>query len=121
MIERLFIEIIFSIHLNHIFFFQAVGKKRIIKRYEQLPEDILEHIKEQYSDGFEDYLISFTNPNGEIEFGLPFETEDTYYLVKMPKSEAPEEEEEYDSSSTFGGFDNFENLEIVDDVEEEEE
>ena len=98
-----------------------MGKKRIIKRYEQLPEDILENLKEQYPDGFEDYLISFTNPKGEIEFGIPLETEDTIYLVKMPKSEAPEEEEDYDSSSTFGGFDNFENLEIVDDVEEEEE
>ena len=105
----------------HNFCFKAVGKKRIIKRYEQLSEDILESLKEQYPDGFEDYLISFTNPKGEIEFGLPFETEDTIYLVKMPKNQAPEEEEDYDSSSSFGGFDNFENLEIVDDVEDEEE
>jgi len=39
-----------------------VGKKRIIKRYEQLPEEILVQLKEKYPDGFEDYLISFTNP-----------------------------------------------------------
>ncbi|MBN2214567.1 MAG: hypothetical protein JW723_10005 [Bacteroidales bacterium] len=98
-----------------------MGKKRIIKRYEQLSEDVLEGLKEKYPDGFEEYLISFTNHKGEIEFGLPFETEDTIYLVKMPKNQAPEEEEDYDSSSSFGGFDNFENLEIVDDVEDEEE
>ncbi|NJK85051.1 MAG: hypothetical protein HC906_02845 [Bacteroidales bacterium] len=48
-----------------------MGKKKIIKRFEQLPEDILERVKEKYPDGFEDFLISFTNPKGEIEFGLP--------------------------------------------------
>ena len=117
----MFFEVIFYIHLTHNFCLKAVIKKRIIKRYEQLSEDILEILKEQYPDGFEDYLISFTNPRGEIEFGLPFETEDTVYLVKMPKNQAPEEEEDYDNSSAFGGFDNFENLEIVDDVEDEEE
>lgn len=86
-----------------------------------MPEEILIGLKEQYPDGFEDYLISFTNLKGEIEFGLPYETDDTIYLVKMPKNQAPEEEEDYDSSSSFDGFDNFENLEIVDDVEDEEE
>lgn len=98
-----------------------MGKKKIIKRYEQLPEDILEKVKEKYPDGFEDYLISFTNPKGEIEFGLPYDTEDTTYLIKMPKSTVADEEEDFDSSTTFGGFDNFENLDIADEVEEDEE
>ncbi|MFO7657258.1 MAG: hypothetical protein R6W78_09335 [Bacteroidales bacterium] len=95
-----------------------MGKKRIIKRYEQLPEDILEKLKVQYPDGFEDSLISFTNPKGEIEFGLPYETDDTTYLIKMPKSQVAEEEDDFDTPASFGGFDNFENLEIVDEVEE---
>ena len=98
-----------------------MGKKRIIKKFEQLSDEILEKVRDRYPDGFEDNLISFTSPNGEIEFALPLETEDTSYLIKMPKNQVAEEEEEYESSTSYGGFDNFENLEIVDDVEEEEE
>jgi len=98
-----------------------VGKKRIIKKFEQLSDEILEKIRIRYPDGFEDNLISFTSPNGEIEFALPLETDDTSYLIKMPKNQITEEDEEYDSVSSFGGFDNFENLEISDDVEEDED
>ncbi len=98
-----------------------MGKKRIIKKFEQLSDEILEKIRIRYPDGFEDNLISFTSPNGEIEFALPLETDDTSYLIKMPKNQITEEDEEYDSVSSFGGFDNFENLEISDDVEEDED
>jgi DNA-directed RNA polymerase subunit delta len=97
-----------------------VGKKRIIKAYEQLPDDLVERIKEKYPDGFDDHLITFTNPRGEIEVALPFETDDTYYLVKMPKSAASDDEEDFESSS-YDEFDNFENLEIGEDVADEEE
>jgi hypothetical protein len=51
---------------------------------------------------------------------LPYETEDTYFLIKMPKSTASESEDDIESSS-FDEFDNFENLEIGEDVADEEE
>ena len=100
-----------------------MGKKRIIKNYEQLPEDIVEQVKEKYPDGFEDNLITFENSRGEIELALPFETEDTYFLIKMPKSNTAEQEEEEEDfeNSAIDEFDNFENLEITDDVADEEE
>ena len=47
-------------------------------------------------------------------------TEDIYYLIKLPRTNAAEEEEEVESSS-FDEFDNFESLEIGDDVSEDEE
>ncbi|MBN2275049.1 MAG: hypothetical protein JXR41_06435 [Bacteroidales bacterium] len=97
-----------------------MGKKRIIKAYEQLPAEMAEQIKERYPDGFDDHLITFTNARGEIEVALPYETDDTYFLVKMPKNSASEDEEDYESSS-YDEFDNFENLEISDDVADEEE
>lgn len=103
----------------------SVIKKKIIKNFEQLPEQIIEQVREMYPDGFEDNLITFENLKGEIELALPFETEEIYYLIKMPKSntsekEEVEEEEEFDSTS-LEEFDNFENLEIADDIAEEEE
>jgi DNA-directed RNA polymerase subunit delta len=99
-----------------------VVKKKLIKKYEQLPEDIIEQVKKKYPDGFEDNLITFENSQGEIELALPFETDDTYYLIKMPKNNTAEEEEEEDyENSSLDEFDNFENLEITDDVSDEEE
>ena len=97
-----------------------MGKKRIIKAYEQLPDEMVEKIKEKYPDGFDDHLITFTNTKGEIEVALPYETEDTYFLVKMPKNAAADDEEDFESNS-YDEFDNFENLEIGEDVADEEE
>lgn len=78
-----------------------------------------------YPDGFEDSLITFENLRGEIELALPFETEEIYYLIKMPKNnrskkDEEEEEEEFDNTS-LEEFDNFENLEIADDISDEED
>jgi len=102
-----------------------VVKKKIIKNYEHLPEEIIEQVKEMYPDGFEDSLITFENLRGEIELALPFETEEIYYLIKMPKNnrskkDEEEEEEEFDNTS-LEEFDNFENLEIADDISDEED
>lgn len=97
-----------------------MGKKRLIKAYEQLSEELVEKLKETYPDGFEDRTITFTNPRGEIEVAIPFETEEIYYLIKLPRNSATEEEEESDSSS-YEEFDNFESLDIGDDVQDEDE
>ena len=100
------------------------GKKKIIKHFDQLPEEIIKQVREMYPDGFEDNLITFENLRGEIELALPFETEEIYYLIKMPKRNSrekeEEEEEEFDNTS-LEEFDNFENLEIADDITDEEE
>ena len=96
-------------------------KKRIIKKFEQLPSEIIEEVKKEYPDGFEDNLITFANPKGEIEVALPFETEDTYYLIKMPKNTSAKEEDDIIDNSMFQSFDNFENLEIADDSDSDDD
>ena len=100
-----------------------VDKKRIIKKFEQLPDEILALVKRKYPDGYEDSLITFQSPNGELEIGLPLETNDAYYLIKMPKNNLSEEEEdEYDNSeSANDDFDNLDNLQIADEIADEEE
>ena len=98
-----------------------MGKQRIIKAFEQLSENLVEKLKEKYPDGYEDHMITFTNSKGEIEVAIPFETEEIYYLIKLPRTSATEEEEEIESSSYDEEFDNFESLDISDDVADEEE
>ncbi len=98
------------------------GKRRIIKKFEQLSADMAEQLKSSFPEGFEDNLITFANPKGEIEVALPFETEDTYYLIKMPKvSRAAEDEEDETDNNPLGEFDNFENLHIDENVADDDD
>lgn len=83
---------------------------------------MLELIKSNYPDGFEDNLITFQTATGELASGLPLETDDTYYLIRMPKSVAPEEDDDYDNSeSDSDNFENLDNLQIADDAPDEED
>lgn len=97
-------------------------KKRIIKKFEQLSAELLEQIKEKYPEGFEDSLITFQAATGELATGLPLETEDTYYLIRMPKSVAAEEEDDYDNNnSDSDSFENLDNLQIADDMSDDDD
>jgi hypothetical protein len=79
-------------------------------------------IKSEYPNGYEDSLITFQTATGELATGLPIETEDTYYLIRMPKSIVPEDEDDFDNTeSETDGFENLDNLQIADDVADEDE
>jgi hypothetical protein len=74
-------------------------KKRIIKDYDKLPEEIHEQIKLHYPSGFSQYLIKFTNKEGLRVSALPFETPETSYLLRMTVYEAQaiiENDDDYD-------------------------
>lgn len=74
-------------------------KRRVIKDYEKLPEEIHEQIKLTYPSGFSQNLITFTNKEGKRVSALPFETDDTYYLIRMTVHEAIaiiEDDDDYD-------------------------
>lgn len=80
------------------------AKPRVLKAFEALDQSIQEQIKLAYPEGFEDYLIRFTNKEGIYQSGLPFETEDKYYLVKMTRDEAQEliaEDDDYDDDGNL--------------------
>ena len=58
-------------------------KKNLIVSYKNLTDDLKELFKETYPDGHNDYLQRFVKPNGETIFVVPFETDDTAYMVKF--------------------------------------
>ncbi|MFH1000453.1 MAG: hypothetical protein V1783_06400 [Bacteroidota bacterium] len=79
-------------------------KKRVIKDYEKLTEEIQEQIKLTYPTGFSQNLITFTNKEGKRVSALPFETDDTYYLVRMTVYEALaiiEDDDDYDDDGVL--------------------
>lgn len=80
------------------------NKPRILKAFENLDVEIQEQIKLAYPEGFRNHLIKFVNKDGEYQSGLPFETEDKYYLVKMTAAEARElieEDDDYDDDGNL--------------------
>jgi hypothetical protein len=64
------------------------NKPRIIKDYEKLDPAVQAMIREAFPSGYGPALITITNKDGLLISALPFETEDKYYLVKMPVREA---------------------------------
>lgn len=92
-----------------------MGKKRIIKKFELLPPELLALLKKEYPDGYEDNLITFQTLTGELAIGLPLETDDTYYLIRMPKASLPEDDDDDDDSGSSDNFESLDNIEIADD------
>lgn len=58
-------------------------KKNLIVSYKNLTDDLKNLFKEAYPDGYNNYITKFVKPNGEAIFVVPFETEDTAYMVKF--------------------------------------
>jgi hypothetical protein len=76
-----------------------MSKPRVVKDYEKLTEEVIEQIKLVYPLGFSRHLVSFLNKDGEKKKGLPFETDDFYYLIRMTEEKAEaiiEEDDDYD-------------------------
>lgn len=81
-----------------------MSKKRIVKDYENLPEEIVSRVKMEYPHGFAEHLVSFTNKDGKKVSALPFETEEIYYLIRMTVKEARQivnEDEDYDDEGNL--------------------
>ncbi|MDF1695133.1 MAG: hypothetical protein P1U56_04850 [Saprospiraceae bacterium] len=78
-----------------------MNKPRLIKNYESLTEEVQEQIKLVYPKGFSKHLITFKNREGQIQKGLPFETEDFIYLIRMTEAKANaliEGDDDYDEN-----------------------
>ncbi len=82
----------------------TLAKKRVIKDYEALPEDIIRLVKLRYPTGFAAFLVQYTNKEGKLVSALPFETEEMYYLIRMTMQEAKrlvKEDEDYDDEGVL--------------------
>ena len=100
-----------------------MSKKRIVKDYENLPEEIVSRVKMEYPQGFAEHLVSFTNKEGKKVSALPFETEDIYYLIRMTQKEARQiisEDEDYDDEGNLRDDYTMEDFDTGEDDDEED-
>lgn len=79
-------------------------KPKVIKDYEKLADDLIEQIKLTYPKGFRRNLISFIDMDGKKKKGLPFETDDRYYLIRMTEQRATDiiaDDDDYDTDGNL--------------------
>lgn len=95
-----------------------MAKKRVVKDYEALPEDITRLVKIKYPTGYVDHLVTYTDKEGKKVSALPFETDDTYYLIRMTIIEAKrivKEDEDFDDDGVLKG--EFADVEVGDEFD----
>ena len=76
-----------------------MSKPKVIKDFLKLDEDLQEQILAQYPDGYEENLILFTDRDGKYAQALPYETEDKFYLLRMPQQKARKNVSDTDGSA----------------------
>ena len=98
-------------------------KKRVIKDYKNLPEEIREAIRDKYPQDYTSDVITFFDKDKHLVSALPYETDQISYLIKMPSSLHLEEEEQ--APSPMEAIPDRERLEDLDEekylLQEEEE
>jgi hypothetical protein len=65
-----------------------LAKKRVVKDYNALTEEIVRLVKNKYPSGYAESLVTYNDKEGKKVSALPFETDDTYYLIRMTVLEA---------------------------------
>lgn len=76
-------------------------KKRLVANFHNLTPEQQEAVKELYPHGFTEVMTRIDKPNGDFFYVVPYETDDTSYLVKIDvkiddRSEEDEEKDYYD-------------------------
>jgi len=99
-----------------------LAKKRVVKDYDALPEDIVRLVKMKYPTGYADHLVTYSDKEGKKVSALPFEADDAYYLIRMTILEAKrlvKEDVDYDEEGVLR--EDFADVEVGDEFDGEGE
>jgi DNA-directed RNA polymerase subunit delta len=99
-----------------------LAKRRIVKDYEALPEEIVRLVKMKYPTGYATSLVTYTDKEGKKVSALPFETDEAYYLIRMTVLDAKrivKEDEDFDEDGVLRG--DFADVEVGDEFDGEGE
>lgn len=95
-----------------------MAKKRVVKDYDALSEEIVRLVKMKYPTGYADHLVSYTDKVGKKVSALPFEADDAHYLIRMTILEAKrlvKEDEDFDDEGVLRG--DFSDVEVGDEFD----
>jgi len=113
---KIFLLLYLSLHATinlKIFKNMKPNKIKIITKYENLSPELQEKIKILYPPDYIDFLVRFTDKDGKIVSALPLETDDKFYMVKMPiikeKKTKKKDHDDEDGEFDEGNEDNIDN------------
>lgn len=94
-------------------------KKRVIKDYEKLTQDLKNLLNETYPGGIAEFVKPYTDVQGKLFYAVPLETDDDYFLIRLPFKMVNIKEEEEEVKSRSEEEDVFEEL-TLEDLDEDE-
>ncbi|MBP3317383.1 MAG: hypothetical protein J6L01_02720 [Alistipes sp.] len=62
---------------------QNISKKRLVTNFHNLSPEQQEAVKALYPRGFAEVMTRIDKPNGDFFYVVPYETDDTSYMVKI--------------------------------------
>ena len=93
-------------------------KKRIVTSIHNLTPEQLEEVKALYPKGFSEVMSRIDKPNGEFFYVIPYETEDTSYLlkidVKIDDSADSAEDDDFYGDDEIAGADEIQDEAVAD-------
>ena len=78
----------------------AANKPKVIKDFEKLSPEMQEAIKLKYPTGYFKFMVDYFDREGNKKSALPYETDEFFYLVKMPvvaPKGGDDDDDDYDS------------------------
>lgn len=82
----------------------TVTKKRVIRDFDKLGKSFRKKVLKSFPNGFNRDSITYLSVQGKTVAAIPFETEDTFYLLRLPsatptvrKTKTRFKEDDYDS------------------------
>ena len=94
-------------------------KKRIVTSIHNLTPEQLEEVKALYPKGFSEVMSRIDKPNGEFFYVIPYETEDTSYLlkidVKIDDSADSAEDDDFYGDDEIAGADEIQDEAVAED------
>ena len=94
-------------------------KKRIVTSIHNLTPEQLEEVKALYPKGFSEVMSRIDKPNGEFFYVIPYETEDTSYLlkidVKIDDSADSVEDDDFYGDDEIAGADEIQDVAVAED------
>ena len=97
-----------------------MSKKRVIKDYEKLSPEIKNLLNETYRGGIAEHVKPYTDVQGKLFYAVPLETENDYFLIRLPfKMVNVKEEEEEEGKNPSMEEETYEEL-TLDELDEDE-
>lgn len=76
---------------------QNMEKRRLVIDYKNLSPELVALLKQRYPQGYQNFVIKVSKPNGDFFHAITLDTDDANYLIKVPvkiDTKIKEEDEE---------------------------